>query len=90
MTPQEHMPFLPWVEDEDAEDEIGQLYAAWKAANPGREQMPGILKCFSGSVPFLKGILDISYPLQFSDGALTQREKEMIATYVSALNQCPY
>lgn len=87
---QDEVPFLPWVEDEDAEGEIAELYAAWKAANPGREQMPGILKCFSGSVPFLKGILDISYPVHFSEGALSLREKEMIATYVSALNQCPY
>lgn len=81
---------LPWVDDADATGQVGELYAAWKTANPGRERMPDILKCFSASPVLLKGILDISYPLQFADGHLTLQTKEMIATYVSALNQCPY
>jgi hypothetical protein len=83
-------PFLPWVEDDQAEGQIAQIYQAWKSANPGRDRMPEILKCFSQSPDFLKGIMDISYPLQFSPGALSLRMKEMIATYVSTLNQCPY
>ena len=70
--------------------EVAELYDRWKKDNPGRDRMPDILKCFSGSPVFLKGMLDVSYPLHFEDGALTRRVKEMIATYVSALNQCPY
>ncbi|HIF34530.1 MAG TPA: hypothetical protein EYG57_07390 [Planctomycetes bacterium] len=83
-------PFLPWTEDEQAEGEVARIYQAWKSANPGRDRMPEILKCFSQNPSFLKGIMDISYPLHFSAGALSLRIKEMIATYVSALNQCPY
>ena len=84
------MAWIQWVEDDDAEGLVGEVYRDWKAANPGRNQMPDILKCFSSRPDLLKAMVDISYPLQFSDGFLTRRQKEMIATLVSALNQCPY
>jgi hypothetical protein len=52
--------------------------------------MPEILKCLSLRPDFLKSVIDFSYRLHFSDGHLTRRVKEMIATLVSAINQCPY
>lgn len=84
------MAFIEWVEDGDASGELAELYAAWFARNPGRTQIPEILKCFSQRPDFLKSVLDFSYRLHFSDGHLTRRIKEMIATYVSGLNHCPY
>lgn len=84
------MPFIDWVDDEEATGDVAEIYAAWKSANPQREGMPEILKCFSLQPKFLKAIVDCTYPLHFQDGHLTRRVKEMIATYVSALNQCPY
>ena len=78
------------IDDDDAQGELAQIYASWKAANPHRERMPDILKCFSLRPDVLQAVLDLSYPLQFRDGALSRRMKEMIATLVSALNQCPY
>ena len=58
--------------------------------NPGRTEIPGILKCFSQRPDFLRDVMESSYRVHFSEGHLTRRVKEMIATYVSALNQCPY
>ena len=84
------MPFIQWTEDEDAEGLTAEVYDAWKAANPGRSRMPDILKCFSMRPDFMKSVIDFSYPLHFQDGHLTRRVKEMIATWVSALNGCPY
>ncbi len=84
------MPFIRWVEDEEASGEVAELYRIWKAANPHRERMPDILKCFSLRPDFLRSVLDFSYRLHFTDGFLSRRIKEMIATYVSALNRCPY
>ena len=40
--------------------------------------------------PYLKQVMDFSNGVHFSDGHLNRRTKEMIATYVSGLNQCPY
>ncbi len=84
------MPFLRWVDDEEATGEVAEVYDAWKAANLGRDKMPENLKCFSLRPDFLKALIDFSYPLHFTDGFLSRRVKEMIATYVSALNQCEY
>ena len=81
---------IGWVEDENATGLVAEVYAAWKAANPGRPRMPDILKCFSLRPDFLRQVVDFSYPLHFSDGHLTRQVKEMIATYVSGLNACRY
>ena len=81
---------IGWVEDEEATGLVAEVYAAWKAANPGRPRMPDILKCFSLRPDFLKQVMEFSWGVHFSDGHLNCRTKEMIATYVSGLNQCPY
>ncbi len=84
------MPFLPWIEDEDARGELAEIYGEWKKANPQRGRMPEILKCFSVRPDFLRCVMDFSYKVHFTDGLLNRRTKEMIATYVSGLNKCPY
>ena len=78
------------VEDEQATGLVAEVYRAWKDAQPGRERIPEILKCFSARPDFLRQVIEFSYGLHFSDGHLTRRIKEMIATYVSALNRCRY
>ena len=83
-------PNINWIEDEDAEGEIAEIYAAWKSENPKRDKFPAILKCFSGNPEMLKHVMGMSYGVHFRDLHLTRLQKEMIATYVSALNQCPY
>lgn len=81
---------IRWVRESEAAGEVGDVYAAWFAANPGRPEIPGILKCLSLRPDLLRGIIDLSDRVHFSDGHLTRRLKEMIATLVSALNRCPY
>jgi hypothetical protein len=83
-------PFIHWIEDEQATGRLAEIYSAWKAANPHRERMPDILKCFSLRPEMLQGVMDASYGVHFTEGALTRRIKEMIATLVSGLNRCPY
>lgn len=84
------VPFVRWVEDQDAVGLTAEIYAAWKRANPGRASMPDILKCFSPRPDLLQSVIDLCYPLHFADGRLTRRQKEMVATLVSGLNRCPY
>jgi hypothetical protein len=84
------MAFIKWIEDEEATGEVAEVYSAWKRANPHRKRFPDILKCLSLRPDFLRSVVDFSYKLHFADGHLTRRTKEMIATYVSGLNQCPY
>jgi alkylhydroperoxidase family enzyme len=83
-------PFIHYIEDADARGELAEIYRGYLAANPHKTCMPGILKCFSLRPDFLRSVMEFSYSLHFSEGHLTRRVKEMIATLVSALNQCPY
>lgn len=84
------MPFIDWIEDEAATGELAEIYRSYMATRPDRARMPGILKCFSQRPDFLRRVIEFSHELHFADGHLTRRTKEMIATLVSALNQCPY
>jgi uncharacterized peroxidase-related enzyme len=80
---------LPVVEEPEASGEVAKVYAEFRE-HFGRPAVPGILKCFSSSPEMLKIILQLGKTLVFSEGVLGRRTKEMIATYVSALNDCPY
>mgnify|MGYP001250119259 CR=1 FL=1 len=84
------MPFIEWIEDEDADGELAETYRAYRETRPDRPRIPAILKCFSQRPDFLQRVIQFSNELHFSDGHLDRRTKEMIATLVSALNQCPY
>ncbi len=84
------MPHIQWFDDDEATGELARIYQAYKATRPDRPNMPGILKCFSQRPDFLERVIQFSNELHFSDGHLPRRTKEMIATLVSALNQCPY
>ncbi len=80
---------IPVVEESEAAGETAEAYQAFRDTF-GRPDVPGILKCFSSSPDLLRKVMDLSSILLFSDGLLGRRRKEMIATYVSALNSCPY
>ena len=77
------------VEDAEATGEVAKAYDEWRALR-GRTQMPGILKCFSARPDFLRQVIGFSDTVHFSEGHLTRRVKEAIASYVSFLNHCPY
>ena len=83
-------PRIQWVEDEQATGELAELYHRWLEQVPGRTRMSDVLKCFSSRPDVLRSVMKLAYQAHFTDGHLTRRVKEMIATYVSALNQCPY
>jgi uncharacterized peroxidase-related enzyme len=80
---------LPIVEEADATGEIAEAYQYFRE-HFARPAVPGILKCFSSSPEMLKIIIQLGSTLVFSEGVLGRRMKEMIATYVSSLNECPY
>jgi Carboxymuconolactone decarboxylase family len=84
------IPQISWIDEDGATGQLAETYRAWFARNPGRPQIPEILKCFSHRPDFLRNVMEFSYGVHFSEGHLTRRVKEIIATYVSVLNQCPY
>ena len=84
------MPRINWIEDEQATGKLAEIYNDWKLNNPGRDRFPDILKCFSARPDFLEDVIGASNRVHFSDGHLSRKTKEMLATWVSALNRCRY
>ena len=77
------------TEDREASGEVAAAYDFWRAGS-GRQQVPGIIKCFGARPDFLRQVVEFSNTIHFSEGHLSRRHKEMIASYVSFLNRCPY
>jgi hypothetical protein len=77
------------IEDEDATGETAAAYDFWRAGS-GRQKVPGIIKCFGTRPDFLRNVIEFGNTIHFSEGHLSRRYKEMIASYVSYLNRCPY
>jgi hypothetical protein len=77
------------TEDREATGETAAAYDYWRTGS-GRKQVPGIIKCFGARPDFLRQVVDFSNTVHFSEGHLTRRIKEMIASHVSFLNRCPY
>ena len=80
---------IPVTEDADATGLCAEVYDEWRAKS-GRHRVPGILKCFSARPDFLRQVIAFSDNIHFSHGHLERRVKELIASYVSAINHCPY
>ncbi len=80
---------IPLIGEAEATGEIAAAYQYFRDQT-GRQDVPGILKCFGTNPAFVRQMVDISSTLLFADGYLTRRQKKMIATYVSKLNDCPY
>jgi hypothetical protein len=77
------------IEDAEATGETAAAYDYWRAGS-GRQQVPGIIKCFGARPDFLQQVVQFSNTIHFSEGHLARCHKEMIASYVSYLNRCPY
>ena len=71
-----------------AADDSPEFAAAEKAM--GHPLRAGILKTMSLKPDYLYHIDAVANVAHFKDGFLPRRTKEMIATYVSALNKCKY
>jgi hypothetical protein len=77
------------IEDAEATGETAAAYDFWRAGS-GRQQVPGIIKCFGARPDFLRRVIEFGNTVHFSEGHLSRRYKELIASYVSYLNRCPY
>ncbi len=77
------------IEGAEATGETAAAYDYWRSGS-GRMQVPGIIKCFGARPDFLRQVVDFSNTVHFSEGHLSRRHKEMIASHVSYLNRCPY
>lgn len=77
------------TEDAEATGDVLAAYDFWRKGS-GRKRVPGIIKCFGARPDFLRQVIEFSNTVHFSQGHLNRRQKELIASYVSFLNECDY
>ena len=77
------------MEEDNASEEAAAVYQYFRDQT-GRQDVPGILKCFATNPAYAQQMINISSSLLFCDGLLSRRQRELIATYISHLNACPY
>ena len=78
---------IDWVtEDTDPRFVALQKLMPFKSA----KQIPGIMRTMSPKPEAMAMVQELASMMHFSDGALTRRQKELVATYVSGLNRCKY
>jgi uncharacterized peroxidase-related enzyme len=80
---------LSLADERTASAEVRALFTRYRERF-ARTDLPGIVLCFATNSALLKGMLEIAGNLLFGDSLLSRRHKEMIATYVSRQNACPY
>lgn len=80
-----HSPRLKWVEETDP-----RAARVYRRFSGGREGVPDIFKAMSLRPDLMEKLLDLSEKGHFSDGYLTERTKERVATLVSSLNKSSY
>jgi len=80
---------LAVVNEGDAGAEVARLYQQFREEF-GRDEVPGILRCFATHPPLLAAMMGLAKSMLFVDGALGREHKEMISTFVSATNRCEY
>jgi uncharacterized peroxidase-related enzyme len=80
---------LSLVDEGTAHGDVRALFAHYRERFAPRD-LPGIVLCFATNSSLLKGMLEIAENFLFSESLLGRRHKEMIATYVSQENACPY
>ncbi len=80
---------LAVVDETFASEDVKELYQKFREGF-GRPRVPGILQCFATHPPLLEHMMGLAKSMLFVDGALGRQNKELISTFVSAINACAY
>lgn len=85
------MPRIAWIEDADACGQLADLFDTARSMSRAiglPASVPDIYRTMSRRPDFLAAVMEAESCLHFADGALTRAQREMIASYVSALTRC--
>ena len=81
------MPRVRTIPEQEASGELAEAYE--QARRAGFPVVPSIFELASLRPDLVRNMAE-AYRLMFAAGRLPRATKEGIATWVSALNQCPY
>jgi AhpD family alkylhydroperoxidase len=78
------MSWLTLPDDEET-PELARLTAPWRERG---QQVPPVIRVLKARPATLSAVLDLNYALTFGASSLGRRAEELIAVWVSALNDC--
>jgi alkylhydroperoxidase family enzyme len=81
---------MPWVQVIPAEEADGELKQAYERVGVTQGSIGQPFDGLTSNGPVLLKLMEFSHAARFGPSALTRLQREMIATYVSALNHCVF
>ena len=81
---------MPWIRTIGASEASGRLARIYGTAVARAGRVFGIVRAMSLSPPTLEASMQLYQRIMFAPEGLTRRQREMLATAVSAANECHY
>ncbi len=81
---------MAWIETVDAEDATGPLKREYDAAIGRAGKVYAIVASMSLNPPVLRTAMSIYKSVMHGESPLSRMQREMLATAVSAFNECHY
>lgn len=81
---------MPWIHTVSVEDAGGRLARTYQAAIQRAGRVFGIVRAQSLSPPILDASMGLYQKIMYAPVGLSRRQREMLATVVSQVNQCHY
>ena len=81
---------MPWIKTIPVEDATGRLAKTYQAAIQRAGRVFGILRAMSVSPPILDASMGLYRKIMYATEGLSRRQREMLATVVSQVNECHY
>ena len=80
---------MPWIciPDDDADPAVARAIQPWRAQ--GRP-VPGVIAPMKHAPRTLRGVMAMNNAVTFGGSSLGRRTEELVATTVSAVNECFY
>ncbi len=80
---------MAWIElpDDEQTKELSRLTQRYRDE---QRPLPGIIAVMKATPKTMRVVLQMNYAVTFGGSSLGRRREELIATSVSALNQCFY
>ena len=80
---------MPWIHipDDDADEAVARAVKPWRSQ--GR-RTPGVIAPMKHAPRTLRGVMAMNNAVTFGGSSLGRRTEELVATTVSAVNECFY
>jgi len=81
---------MPWIRTISAEEATGRLAKTYEAARKRAGRVFGILRAQSLAPAILDASMGLYQRVMYAEEGLSRRQREMLATIVSQVNECHY